>query len=386
MNRTRPSRWLPSLGCLLLGGLLSLCAGSPGSARAEEALNLSLVPSATEVSGCSETDLSVSLRLSNPAGLDVGGYQVFLRYAARAFAPVRFEAVAVVGLVDVAGPAPVGEGFASCSAEVSDGWADLAGEDVIGVVATVFGAGSTEPLRGTDVELGRFIFRPRETTSEEGALFSSNVETCRPGFDAQCRVFDPSGVALALTPPEPVRVRVTDGGLQVSVFTCTDDGDRVSLAWTPPPVGTYSGYRIYRNGLSFATFPIRSIVSYADSNPPDGKILYRIVLLFPGGVEGCSKSCEVDRDAAVLFIRGDANDDGKVNISDPIAVLDHLFQGRPLSCEDAGDFDDSGTLNITDAVVILTYLFDSGEKPTPPPPFPLPGPDPTPDSLGCRRA
>jgi hypothetical protein len=311
---------------------------------------------------------------------------VFLRYEARHFQPVRFEALAVTGLVEVAGPAPVGDGFAPCGAGVSDGWADLAGEDVIGVVATVFGSGATEPLRDVEVELGRFIFRPRESTAAEGALFAANVETCRPGFDAGIRLFDPSGVSLALEPPEPFRIRVTEGGLQVSVFTCQDLGDRVSLAWTPPATGAYTGYRIYRNGTSFATFPIRSVVSYEDKSPPSGNILYEIALLFPGGVEGCSRSCEVDRTTEVTFLRGDANDDGKVNISDPIAVLDHLFRGVPISCEDAGDFDDSGGINLTDAVVILTYLFESGEKPTPPAPFPSPGPDPTPDSLGCERA
>ncbi|MDE0960391.1 MAG: endonuclease [Planctomycetota bacterium] len=82
------------------------------------------------------------------------------------------------------------------------------------------------------------------------------------------------------------------------------------------------------------------------------------------------------------FIRGDANRDSAVDISDPILLLDLLFgNSTQLSCEDAGDANDDGSIDISDAVAVLQALF-SGAGPLPQP-YPLEGDDPTPDALGC---
>ena len=67
---------------------------------------------------------------------------------------------------------------------------------------------------------------------------------------------------------------------------------------------------------------------------------------------------------------------------DPVALLEFLFGGAgALRCPDAADADDDGRLTITDAVVLLDFLFQSGEGPAAP--SPDPGPDPTDDALGC---
>lgn len=81
-----------------------------------------------------------------------------------------------------------------------------------------------------------------------------------------------------------------------------------------------------------------------------------------------------------FFRRGDANDDGVFDIADPIAILNGLFMGPPLPCDDAVDSNDDGGLNIADAIHGLGALFAGGPQP------PAPGPevcswDPTPDSL-----
>jgi hypothetical protein len=83
------------------------------------------------------------------------------------------------------------------------------------------------------------------------------------------------------------------------------------------------------------------------------------------------------------FIRGDADGNGKVNITDAVVILGHLFLGDPplLTCPDAADADDLGTINITDSIYILGFLFLGSSAP--PAPSPLPGPDPTEDRLGC---
>jgi hypothetical protein len=58
-----------------------------------------------------------------------------------------------------------------------------------------------------------------------------------------------------------------------------------------------------------------------------------------------------------------------VNLSDAIVTLNHLFKGGgALACEDAADANDDGKLNLTDAVHIATYLFRSGPPPAAPGP------------------
>ena len=95
---------------------------------------------------------------------------------------------------------------------------------------------------------------------------------------------------------------------------------------------------------------------------------------------------------APKFFRGDADDNGKLELTDAVRILGFLFLGAPRpTCLDAGDADDNGKLELTDAVRILGYLFLGSVAPA----FPGPpgdgnacGTDPTPgDSeadLGCE--
>ena len=84
------------------------------------------------------------------------------------------------------------------------------------------------------------------------------------------------------------------------------------------------------------------------------------------------------------FIRGDANYNGRVTISDPVYLLNYLFvQGPEPPCGDAADANDDGALDLSDAIAMLKYLFAGGEIPPPSPPGP-PGHDPTMDHLDCQ--
>jgi hypothetical protein len=83
-----------------------------------------------------------------------------------------------------------------------------------------------------------------------------------------------------------------------------------------------------------------------------------------------------------IFVRGDSNGDGSVDISDPICLLGFLFLGGPApGCADAADADDSGILDITDAVTALTTLFLGSGAGGIAQPYPLPDRDPTFDNL-----
>jgi hypothetical protein len=82
-----------------------------------------------------------------------------------------------------------------------------------------------------------------------------------------------------------------------------------------------------------------------------------------------------------VFLRADATNDLRVNITDVIRELSILFSGDPTRppCEDALDANDDGLVDAADPVFIANSLFRHG-LPIPPP-FPEPGFDPTPDSL-----
>lgn len=69
-----------------------------------------------------------------------------------------------------------------------------------------------------------------------------------------------------------------------------------------------------------------------------------------------------------VFRRGDVNDDGLYDITDPIVNVGYQFLNDPVSlpCLDAADFDDTGALELTDAILSLEHQFLGG----PPPPAP----------------
>ena len=90
-------------------------------------------------------------------------------------------------------------------------------------------------------------------------------------------------------------------------------------------------------------------------------------------------------DLAHGFRRGDANDDGRLNIADAVYTLAFLFaRGSPPKCLDAADANDDGRLTIADALGVLTYLFRRAQDLEPP--FDRCGRDPSPDPLGCMES
>jgi len=91
---------------------------------------------------------------------------------------------------------------------------------------------------------------------------------------------------------------------------------------------------------------------------------------------------EVDAEPSREFIRGDANDDSAVDLSDAVSALGTLFLGNDEpACLAAADSNDDGGFDIGDPIYLLNFLFRGGGAP--PAPFPTPGEDPTPD-LPCR--
>jgi hypothetical protein len=82
------------------------------------------------------------------------------------------------------------------------------------------------------------------------------------------------------------------------------------------------------------------------------------------------------------FRRGDVDVNGRVGVQDAVyIVMPPFLPGGPhFQCEDAADADDNGAVNITDGVRILNVVFlGIGVLP------PDCGPDPTDDGLGCAE-
>ncbi len=71
------------------------------------------------------------------------------------------------------------------------------------------------------------------------------------------------------------------------------------------------------------------------------------------------------------YVRGDATQDGAVNVSDAVSILDCLF-GRTRGCVDchgSADANGDGLIDVSDGLFLLFWLFSEGD----PPPAPFPG-------------
>jgi len=108
---------------------------------------------------------------------------------------------------------------------------------------------------------------------------------------------------------------------------------------------------------------------------------------------GILDGCEIDQGAEdfnangildeceELFIRGDVDGDGAINVADAVIALAYLFTGGSINCAKAADSNADGILNIADGIQIIGYLFSaSGDIAAP---FPDCGLDPSANVLDC---
>jgi hypothetical protein len=84
------------------------------------------------------------------------------------------------------------------------------------------------------------------------------------------------------------------------------------------------------------------------------------------------------------FLRGDAGGDAVLDVADAIGLLRYLFERQTLPCLSAADANDDGRINIIDPLAVVSTLF--GRRGDLPEPFPGCGDDPTEDGLSCRSA
>ena len=83
------------------------------------------------------------------------------------------------------------------------------------------------------------------------------------------------------------------------------------------------------------------------------------------------------------FLRGDINGDGRINLTDVVALLRVLNDTDPVpSCADALDVNDDGSIDAGDRDHLSDFV--GGSVSSLPDPFPEPGIDPSGDNLSCR--
>jgi serine protease AprX len=65
-----------------------------------------------------------------------------------------------------------------------------------------------------------------------------------------------------------------------------------------------------------------------------------------------------------FYLTGDANGDGKIDVSDIIFIIDYLYQnGRPPSPLYLGDANCDAAVNVSDIVYLINYLYQNGPEP-----------------------
>ena len=145
----------------------------------------------------------------------------------------------------------------------------------------------------------------------------------------------------------------------------------------------YDKIRLERNGVALTEIS-GDMRSYLDRLVVNGVFTYKVIGLKGNGESFPTTVLLSTVSPPGAFLRGDANRDDKLDIADPIALLNFLFRGAPsLPCEDAADANDDGALNVTDVVAMIKYFFlGSGFLKAPGTQYPWF--DPTLDGLTCK--
>jgi hypothetical protein len=127
----------------------------------------------------------------------------------------------------------------------------------------------------------------------------------------------------------------------------------------------------FQDGLVGSGQPVGNVITYNSTSQTPTTLQGLIFRITGAEVQGAGN-----------FIRGDANDDGKVNIADAVwivySVVPDLDPNHQygFKCPDAGDANDDGQENLADAIYIIDWQFRGSQQP-PKAPFPTCGQDTT---------
>lgn len=184
------------------------------------------------------------------------------------------------------------------------------------------------------------------------------------GFDRLGNLLasDEITISSSVGTPAPTLTSVTPGAGK--------PGDTVELRGT----NFQAGFQVL-----FGTTPATEVTWNAAVDPglatvtvpvvADG--LLRITLRNPDG--RTSNALDFTAQSTTLFVRGDVDLSGSVDLADIVRLLFYLYLGVSIDCEDAADITNNEVLDVADAINGLNFLFRGG--PAPAAPFPQPGTD-----------
>ncbi len=183
------------------------------------------------------------------------------------------------------------------------------------------------------------------------------------GFRITVLANTPPILALSVAPTEgdaPLDVTLDASG------SSDPDGDSFTVEWVLGDGATASGPVVSHRYLAPGVYT--GSVTLDDGASPPVVREFTIVVRDGGG--------------DTVFLRGDVNNDGRVDLSDSIWALEWQFRGGPAPpCLAAGDANGDGGTDISDAIFILLFLFQGG-RPVPPP-YPECGLAPAGTDLPC---
>jgi hypothetical protein len=193
------------------------------------------------------------------------------------------------------------------------------------------------------------------------------VDTAVP-FSALVIGFPTSGDAGAIeidflkVKYSPVAPQSGTAVLPVTGLTCSAAGRTVTLSWTNQDAA-YDSIDV-KEGAT-----VRKTVAGTEeqaqlTSQADGDHTYTVVAT-KGGITAPGVQCTVTVTGGgdvVNVYTGDVNNNGSINIADPVYLLAYLFaSGPPPPCMKAADANNDGKLNIADPTRVLSYLFAEGQ-------------------------
>ncbi|MBN1443546.1 MAG: hypothetical protein JXA90_12620 [Planctomycetes bacterium] len=124
----------------------------------------------------------------------------------------------------------------------------------------------------------------------------------------------------------------------------------VAAAEATPDEGSVSGLMTFKDGLKGAGQPVNNVATVSGGTASFCQPKPLVVSFVPVQVGS--------------FKTSDANGDAKIDIADPIYVINHLFrEGPDFPCPASADANDDDMVDISDAAHVIQYLFMAGDAP-----------------------
>ena len=149
-----------------------------------------------------------------------------------------------------------------------------------------------------------------------------------------------------------------DRALPVTDLTCNVDEQSCTSTLTWTNQDAYSSLEVIVDGVSVLTLPPTATTAIVQVASGTLSLIEVTGISECGGLPvpptSCESGCQIDFEP---FQRGDANADSALDVSDALTMLGTIFDGVPLSCEDAADANDDGAIDVSDVVTTLNAIF-----------------------------